>query len=118
VTDARRGLGALGEARAATLLAERGIAFLARNARTRFGELDLVGRERNGCYVFVEVKTRREGSPVPAAEAVDRRKLERLARLGEAWLAARGLRGEPWRIALVAITVGREAERLDWIDVD
>src|SRR2546429_6089640 len=68
---------------------------VARNQRTRFGEIDLVCRDGDG-YVFVEVKTRSAGSFVAAAEAVDRRKLGRLPRLGAGWPAMPGARDARW----------------------
>ena len=80
-----------------------------------FGEIDLVCRDREG-YVFVEVKTRRAGSFVAAAEAVDRRKLGRLARLGAGWLALRGERGARWRILVAALTVGPRGARVELLE--
>lgn len=44
----------------------RGIRIVARNVRTRYGEIDLTGRDRSG-RLFGEVKTRRAGSFVTAA---------------------------------------------------
>ncbi|MGH3056957.1 MAG: YraN family protein, partial [Gaiellaceae bacterium] len=79
----RRATGMAGQRLAEAALAQRGLRTVARNARTRFGEIDLVCRERGG-YVFVEVKTRRAGSFVTAVEAVDARKAARLARLAAA----------------------------------
>jgi len=117
VSDARRALGALGERLAAQALAARGLRLVERNARTRYGELDLVCRDRGG-YVFVEVKTRRATSFVAAAEAVDRRKVARLAALGEAWLALHGERAAAWRLAVVALTIGEGPPRVEVLDVD
>ncbi|MEZ4218049.1 MAG: YraN family protein [Myxococcota bacterium] len=85
--DARRALGARGEARAAAHLERRGYRILARNVRAGGVELDLVAR-RGALVVFVEVKTRRgsrHGAPV---EAVDAHKQARLARGAAAWLHA------------------------------
>ena len=59
----------MGEAAAARTLERAGVRIVARNARTRYGEIDLIGRDRRG-WVFVEVKTRRRGSFVSAQEAV------------------------------------------------
>lgn len=89
---------------------------IARNVRTRIGEIDLICRDRAG-YVFVEVKTRRAGSFVTALEAVDRRKAERLAVLAESWLAARGERSARWRVVLAALTVGAEGTRVELLDL-
>src|SRR2546428_1218000 len=103
----RRALGLAGERAAEAELVRRGLRVVARNERTRFGEIDLVCRDGDG-FVFVEVKTRRAGSFVAAAEAVDRRKLGRLARLGAGWLAMRGQRDARWRGVVAALTVGDE----------
>lgn len=102
---ARRILGDAGERLAERALLARGWTVLERNARTRYGEIDLVCRDGEG-IVFVEVKTRRSSSFVPAVEAVTAHKLYRVTRLGEAWLALRGLRDSAWRPVVVAVTVG------------
>ena len=115
--DGRRSLGTAGERIAEAELARSGLLTVARNARTRWGEIDLVCRERTG-YVFVEVKTRRAGSFVDAREAVDARKSRRLARLAEAWLAGHGERGVAWRVMVAAVTVGvRGAAAVVLLDV-
>ena len=62
---------------------------LARNARTRHGELDIVARDVDA-LVFVEVKAGRRNAaygPERPALAVDRRKQQRIRRLAAAWLA-------------------------------
>ena len=100
----RRVLGLAGEHLAEQELVRRGMRVVARNVRTRIGEIDMVCRDRDG-YVFVEVKTRRAGSFVAALEAIDHRKAQRLAVLAESWLAARGERAARWRILVAALTV-------------
>lgn len=111
----RRALGLAGERAAEIALARAGLRVIARNERTRFGEIDLVCRDRDG-YVFVEVKTRRAGSFVAAAEAVDRRKLGRLARLGAGWLAMRGEREARWRVVVAALTVGVDGTAVELLE--
>src|SRR3954470_1698881 len=88
----RRILGLAGEHVAERELIRRGYEVVARNVRTRLGEIDLIVRDGRG-FLFVEVKTRRAGSFVAAAEAVDHRKAARLAVLAQSWLAACGQRG-------------------------
>lgn len=112
----RRVFGDAGERAAEAELVRRGMRIVARNARTRYGEIDLVCHDRRG-FVFVEVKTRRATSFVPAVEAVDRLKLFRLSHLAEAWLALHGLRHAPRRIAILAITVGSAGSVSQLIDV-
>lgn len=89
---------------------------VARNARTRYGEIDLVCHDGRG-YVFVEVKTRREGSFVPAVEAVGPRKLRRLIGLAESWLALHSAREAHWRLVVAAVTVGPDGAKALILDV-
>src|SRR5258708_17282687 len=103
VPNARRLFGDRGEAVAARALERGGVRIVDRNARTRYGELDLVGRDARG-YLFVEVKTRRRTSFVSAAEAVDARKLARLRALALAWATEHRVRS---RIRLVVAAVTR-----------
>ena len=85
--DPRVGLGAAGERLAAAHLERLGYRILARNHRTRWGELDLIAHAP-GVLVFVEVKTRRAsaraGSPF---EAVGPRKQAQVRRIAAGWLA-------------------------------
>ena len=115
--DSRRVLGLAGERLAERELARHGLRVVARNARTRFGEIDLVCRDARG-YAFIEVKTRRAGSFVAALEAVDARKAARLAALAQSWLAHRGERDAVWRIVLAALTVGPDGTHVELVDLD
>jgi putative endonuclease len=94
--DPRRELGRLGEALAAEHLCQLGYAELARNERTRHGEIDLIACDGH-TIVFAEVKTRRMGArqqdarpeqePLAGLGAGQRARLRRLA---AAWLAQAG----------------------------
>ncbi len=77
--------GAWGEEQAAAFLLRQGGRVLARNFRTRYGELDVVA-ELNGYLVFAEVKTRRNDRFARAREAVTVQKQERLRITAELWL--------------------------------
>ena len=92
--DPRRGIGAAGEAAAASWYRAAGYEILDLNWRVREGELDLVVR-RGATIVFCEVKTRssnRFGAPV---EAVTLSKQRRLRTLAMRWLASHpGTHGE------------------------
>lgn len=56
----RQDIGKLGEDAACDFLKEKGFKILFRNARNKFGELDIVARDRDNTLVFVEVKTIRQ----------------------------------------------------------
>jgi putative endonuclease len=87
----RQALGRRAEDLVAARLAAAGWRVVERNARSRYGEIDLVALDR-GALVFVEVKAGRAGSaygPERPVLAVDRRKQRRVRRLAAAWLAER-----------------------------
>ena len=76
-----------GEALTAQYLRKRGYTLLAIQWRCRFGELDLVARDKKGTICFVEVKLRGTGAIGLPREFVDRRKQERLRAAAAAWLS-------------------------------
>jgi putative endonuclease len=93
--DPRRKLGRLGEQAAAAHLERLGYAIVARNVRTRYGEIDLIAFGQD-TLVFVEVKSRRARSPATAASGEHEplawlrpRQRLRVRRLATAWLADR-----------------------------
>jgi putative endonuclease len=98
------GVGRLGEAAAADLLAEKGLRILARNLHLERLELDLVCQDGQ-TLVFVEVKTRAEGSLATPAEGLTRQKAERLLRAGRLYLSEHGLWDRPCRFDLVSVLV-------------
>lgn len=69
--------GAWGEALAAEYLRGKRYQILAAGYRCRFGEIDLIARNRK-FLVFVEVKLRKSADFAKAMEYVDRRKQDRL----------------------------------------
>lgn len=83
---AARALGPKGERRAAWFYRLRGYRVLARNVRLGAGEIDLVV-QRWKTIAIVEVKTRQTDAFGEGYEAVDRRKRERLIRLGDRYAA-------------------------------
>jgi putative endonuclease len=88
-SDPRRTRGDLGERIAAEHLEHRGYRIVARNARTRNGELDLVAVD-DRALVFCEVKTRVVGGasgPTSPLEAIGTQKRRRLRALACEWLA-------------------------------
>lgn len=93
-----KALGDRGEAAAAQYLRKRGCQLLASQWRCRYGELDLVARDRDGTICFVEVKLRSGSFAGLPREAVDRRKQKRLrGRSGLLSQSARPGRSRPVR---------------------
>lgn len=83
-------------------LRRRGWAVLARNWRTRGGELDIVCWD-GGTVVAVEVKARRSATFGSAAEQVHPAQLARVCLVVERYLERAGLSGRPWRVDAIAL---------------
>ena len=104
MTDSRRIFGTEGEDIAAEFLQGKGMEIVARQARTRFGEIDLVCLDR-GEVVFVEVKTRASQEFGPPEAAITRAKFGHMARAAEAYMQKRAWEARPWRLDVVAISM-------------
>jgi putative endonuclease len=117
VTVQRQRIGRAAEALVASHLVKVGWRLLERNARTRFGELDIVALDGDA-LVFVEVKAGRSSSrfgPERPVLAVDRRKQLRVRRLATAWMAERrdAPRYAQIRFDAVGVTFDRGGRAID-----
>lgn len=116
VSNQKIKLGRQGESMAETFLKQRGVTILARNARTAYGELDLVGVEA-GLTVIFEVKTRRSlafGFPEAAVSAQKRRHLSDAA---AAYIQAHPELPAQWRIDVIAIRlVAGSQPEIEWFE--
>jgi len=93
------------EERAAEFLAGKGLSILARNFRTRFGEIDLVASDGE-VLVFVEVRLRSSDLFGDAAASVTETKQRRIASAARAYLSQ--LRREPpCRFDVIALDGGK-----------
>jgi putative endonuclease len=81
--------GARAEALAAEYLMRQGLAIVARNFRTRFGEIDLIARDGR-MLVFVEVRMRRSAAYGGAVGSITARKRARLVAAANGYLAMLG----------------------------
>src|SRR3954467_15883228 len=96
-TDQRRTHGELGERIAEEHLAHRGYTIVARNFRTRYGEIDLVAADSDA-LVFWEGKTRvgdRQRGPASPLDAIGTRKRNRLRMMAGQWLAEHSYESRP-----------------------
>ena len=94
------------ESIAARLLESQGYRILARNVRSKRGELDLVARDWP-IVCFVEVRLRRTSGL--AAESVDAGKRASLARAAERYLLANRLGDASCRFDVVTVDAGGRA---------
>ena len=105
-------MGADAEERAARFLAGRGLAIVARNYRTRFGEIDLIARD-GATLVFVEVRLRSSARFGGAAASVDARKRRRIEATARLYLARLGAE-PPCRFDV--ITLDRDGDEVSgWL---
>jgi len=81
--------GAAPETLAAEYLMRQGLAIVARNFRTRAGEIDLVARDGR-TLVFVEVRMRRSASHGGAVESITAQKRRRLVAAANGYFAMLG----------------------------
>jgi putative endonuclease len=106
--DSRQTLGRRGEALAAEHFERLGYRVIARNYRTRFGELDLVATD-DYVLVFCEVKTRRAGSGAPW-DNLGEAKRRQVRSMGRVWLseARERPRTSELRFDAVGVVLDRE----------
>ncbi|HEX7244464.1 MAG TPA: YraN family protein [Solirubrobacterales bacterium] len=117
MTVDRQRIGRAAEDLVAARISGLGWEIVERNARTRYGELDIVARDGR-TLVFVEVKAGRAGSafgPERPVLGVDRRKQLRVRKLATAWMSER--RDVPYyaeiRFDAVGVTFDRDGQVID-----
>jgi putative endonuclease len=94
--------GPLGEQYTAYYLEQNGCTVVVRNYRSRFGEIDIIARNKK-FLIFVEVKTREQGSLENPLEAVTPAKQRRLIRTALLYLQAHPTALQP-RFDVAAVT--------------
>lgn len=102
-------VGRLGEISAVIYLESKGLVILARNYRSKIGEIDIVARDPTGLIVFVEVKTFSRiysGGLVPEDNLSEfkMRKFRRMCTLFSAKHSHLFGSEDAWRMDLIAIT--------------
>jgi putative endonuclease len=118
VTKTRQRLGEAAEEAVAARLAAAGWEPIERNARTRYGELDVVALD-GATLVFVEVKAGRAGAafgPERPILSIGPRKQRRVRRLAAAWMAERRdlPRYDAIRCDAVGVTYDRSGRIVDY----
>ena len=110
--DGRQSLGKSGEDLACAELARRGYAILERRYRTRYGEIDIIGREGK-TIVFVEVKTRAGDAFGGGGAAVTPCKQQRIVRMAIDFLARRRWMDQPCRFDVVTVDFDNGRPRIE-----
>ncbi|WP_086618373.1 YraN family protein [Erythrobacter tepidarius] len=95
--------GRTGEAEAAMWLAQQGWRIIAERVKTKAGEIDLIAK-RPGLIAFVEVKWRARAASL--ADAIDERRLSRVAAAVELLWQDYATGGEDIRIDVILLAPG------------
>src|SRR5512141_3150179 len=93
-------IGKWGEGAVAAYLKERGYEIMARNARTPYGEIDIVAKQAD-ITIFVEVKTRTSKKMGLPEESVNSRKQAHMLACAEHYAAENAI--DHWQIDVVAV---------------
>ncbi len=102
--------GRQGEAEAAMFLAQNGWRIVAERVKTKRGEIDLVAA-RSGLVAFVEVKWRAQAATL--GEAIDERRLSRVAAAVEMVWQDYATQGEDIRIDVILLAPGRKPTHIE-----
>lgn len=103
-------LGDSGEIQAALYLEKNGLRVVDRRFRTRWGEIDLICRQRE-TWIFVEVKTRSRIGQPSAADAITPAKQKRFINAALSYIKKNRLSGFDFRFDVVLI----ESGQVEWI---
>jgi putative endonuclease len=107
----KKSLGFLGENLALSYLKNKGYRFVARNFRSRFGEIDLILKDKN-ILVFVEVKTRLNDTYGTPEEAITWWKLNSLIKTANYFKLLHSNLPESLRIDVIAIMLNFSGSQL------
>ncbi len=107
-------LGKTGEELAASLLKENGYKILARNFKTRIGEIDIIARDKD-TISFVEVKTRHSDKFGLPQEAISSSKQRQISKAALVYLKDNNLLNKKARFDVVSILFSGKEPKMDLI---
>ncbi len=96
--------GQIGENIAVKFLEGNGLEIIARNYRTRFGEIDVICKHNN-TYIFVEVKTKIGDQFGTPEEMINSGKVAKVLKIASVYLTKESLGDPPCRLDAVAIVL-------------
>lgn len=109
-----RKIGGWGESEAVNYLITQGVTIIARNIRTQFGEIDILGLE-DDTIVFFEVKSRLSREFGYPENAVDKNKAMHMVNSALDYLQSHPEIQNGWRIDVIAITkYGNRPHEIKW----
>ncbi|MDB5164067.1 MAG: rnhB [Candidatus Saccharibacteria bacterium] len=106
-------IGRRAEAKAAEYLKQKGLELLEQNWRTRYCEIDIVGRQNQTIY-FIEVKYRSKDTQGTGVDYITAKKLQQMTFAAELWVAKTRWSGN-YQLAAVEVS-GPEFIVTDFLD--
>ena len=103
----KKSLGKKGEEMAEKYLVDQGFRILDRNFQNRYGEIDIVAKDKD-TLVFVEVKTRHSERFGKPEEAVTPSKIKKIIKAGQYYRNLKNNLPEGERIDVVAIVLNND----------
>lgn len=115
MSHSRQRLGRRGEDLASRYLKNRGYTIIARNYRTKLGEIDIIAKNPSA-IVFVEVKTRTGKMYGPPAASVTIKKQRQISRVALSYLSKHNLTDAPARFDVVSVLFTDDAPQVELIE--
>ena len=108
-------IGQIGEQLSVNYLKEHGVNIIARNYRTEYGEIDIIGLDEKD-LVFFEVKTRSTKTFGEPEIAITDTKLQHMINAAMAYIQ-KFAEDENWRIDVIAVSLNKAKQTNDiqWI---
>ncbi len=106
MVDNRQNLGKTGETIASNFLEKNGYTIVTKNYRRKFGEIDIIARDRD-YLVFIEVKTRTGTSHGHPLEAITLRKQRQISKVAQCYLAENNLFNRAARFDVVSVILSK-----------
>lgn len=107
-------VGKLGEELACSFLKKKGYKIIARNYKTKIGEVDIVAYDKD-IICFIEVKTRYSDKYGLPQEAVFKSKQKQISKIALIFLKENNLLDRRARFDIVSILYSKESPKLDLI---
>lgn len=104
-------IGNIGEEAAVQAIKKRGYKIIARNYRTKMGEIDIIAKD--GEYtVFVEVRLRKSNNFGSPADTIDKRKQQKIIKAAQYYAVKNAIYDTPMRFDAVLINADTDGKKL------
>ncbi len=113
--NSRAEFGRMAEDLALRYLQKHDLALLARNFRSRFGEIDLIMRENN-TIIFIEVRSRKNSAFLHPVETIDNSKRNKIRKTSQVFMQKTSVFNHcNWRFDVVTL-IGRSEHgmKIEW----